>query len=93
MHLKVFVKLKKNLETLSSGQKTPQKNQKKPTGLVFFFFLNGFFQPWLERNDPDLDENGLDPVEGAEVHRHVGEGLLLPAPASHWVQPSKEKKV
>jgi hypothetical protein len=37
----------------------------------------------LERNEPDLDENGLDPVEGAEVHRHVGEGLLLTAPASH----------
>ncbi len=38
MHLKVFVKLKKTLKTLSSGQKT-QKNQKKtknPTGLGFF---------------------------------------------------------
>jgi hypothetical protein len=42
MHLKVFVKLKKTLKTLSSGQKNP----KKPTGLVFFFIKNpGFFQP------------------------------------------------
>ncbi len=45
-----------------------------------------------ERNEPDLDENGLDPVEGAEVHRHVGEGLLLTTPASHRVQPSRRKK-
>jgi hypothetical protein len=29
MHLKVFVKLKKDLKTLSSGKKT-QKNPKKP---------------------------------------------------------------
>ncbi len=48
MHLKVFVKLKKTLKTLSSGQKTQnnpkktpkhkknQKNQKKTTGLGFF---------------------------------------------------------
>ncbi len=52
MHLKVFVKLKKTLQTLSSGQKNPkkpqkiqknpkkpqktQKNPKKPTGLGFF---------------------------------------------------------
>jgi hypothetical protein len=28
MHLKVFVKLKKALKTLSSGQKKPNKNQK-----------------------------------------------------------------
>jgi hypothetical protein len=28
MHLKVFVKLKKALKTLSSGQKTPKKPQK-----------------------------------------------------------------
>ncbi len=44
MHLKVFVKLKKNLKTLSSGQKNPkkpkktqktQKSPKKPTGLGF----------------------------------------------------------
>ncbi len=30
MHLKVFVKLKKPLKTLSSGQKTPKKKQKNP---------------------------------------------------------------
>ena len=55
MHPKVFVKLKKNLKTLSSGQKTqknpknpkkPQKTQKHPLGWVF---LNpGFFQPCFE---------------------------------------------
>jgi hypothetical protein len=59
MHLKVFVKLKKNLKTLSSGQKTPknpkktkktqktQKKTKKPTGLVFLKKNPGFFQPWI----------------------------------------------
>ncbi len=47
MHLKVFVKLKKTLKTLSSGQKKtkkkpkkpPKKNkkpQKNPLGWVFF---------------------------------------------------------
>jgi hypothetical protein len=49
MHLKVFVKLKKNLKTLSSGQKKTKKpkkpkkpkNPKKTTGLGFF--LTGFF--------------------------------------------------
>jgi hypothetical protein len=48
MHLKVFVKLKITLKTLSSGQKTqkknqkthktqkkPKKNQKNPLGWVF----------------------------------------------------------
>ncbi len=57
MHLKVFVKLKKPLKTLSSGQKNPKKpkktkknpkktkNPKKPTG-TGFFFNPGFFQPW-----------------------------------------------
>jgi hypothetical protein len=36
MHLKVFVKLKKNLETFSSGQKNQKnpKNPRNPTGLV-----------------------------------------------------------
>ncbi len=53
MHLKVFVKLKKTLKTLSSGQKKTkkpkktQKTQKKTTGLGFFFFKPGFFQPCL----------------------------------------------
>ncbi len=46
---------KKNLKTLSSGQKKPkkpkknqntQKKPKKPTGL-FFFIQPGFFQPWF----------------------------------------------
>jgi hypothetical protein len=58
MHLKVFVKLKKALQTLSSGQKkTPKKTkkpkkpkktkkkQKKPTGLGFFKKKPGLFQP------------------------------------------------
>ncbi len=44
MNLKVFVKLKKGLKTLSSGQKT-QKKPKKPTGLGFFKKKPGFFQP------------------------------------------------
>jgi hypothetical protein len=58
MHLKVFVKLKKNLKTLSSGQKKtkktqknpkkpkkPQKNQKKPKNPLGWVFLKkpGFF--------------------------------------------------
>jgi len=59
MHPKVFVKLKKNLKTLSSGQKNPkkpkktQKTQKKPkktkkTHWAGFFLKNsGFFQPCL----------------------------------------------
>ncbi len=57
MHLKVFLKLKKTLKYLSSGQKTQknpkkpkkpktQKTPKKPTGLVFFLKNTGFFQPW-----------------------------------------------
>jgi hypothetical protein len=44
MDPKVFVKLKKTLKTLSSGQKTQKKNQKtpkKPTAV--FFFKPGFF--------------------------------------------------
>jgi hypothetical protein len=60
MHLKVFVKLKKTLQTLSSGQnnpkkpkkiqktpKNPKKSQKKPTGLFFFLFKPGFFPTLL----------------------------------------------
>jgi hypothetical protein len=49
MHLKVFVKLKRTLKTLSSGQKNP-KNPKKPkkTHRAGFFYKNpGFFQPWF----------------------------------------------
>jgi hypothetical protein len=55
MHLKVFVKLKKTLKTLLSGQKTPkkprklQKTQKNPLGWVLK--KNGFF-PTLGRMDP-----------------------------------------
>jgi hypothetical protein len=58
MHLKVFVKLKKTLKILSSGQKNPkkykknqktQKNPKKPTGLGFFKKKPGFFQPCRTR--------------------------------------------
>jgi hypothetical protein len=55
MHLKVFLKLKKNPKTLSSGQKKPkkpkktQKTQKNPLGWVFLKKKQGFFQPWLER--------------------------------------------
>jgi hypothetical protein len=60
MHLKVFVKLKKTLKTLSPGKKTQKtqknpknpkktkktkKKPKKPTGLGFFKKNPGFFQP------------------------------------------------
>jgi hypothetical protein len=44
MHLKVFVKLKKTLKTLSSGQKT-QKNPKKPAGLGFLKKTRVFSNP------------------------------------------------
>jgi hypothetical protein len=59
MHLKVFVKLKKTLTTLSSGQKNPkkpkktqktqktQKKPKKPTGLGFFKKTRVFSNPAL----------------------------------------------
>jgi hypothetical protein len=59
MHLKVFVKLKKTLKTLLSGQKT-QKNPKKPTKKpknpkktkkthwAGFFFKNPGFFPTLK---------------------------------------------
>jgi hypothetical protein len=48
MHLKVFVKLKKALKTLSSGQKKPKnpkktkkkpKNPKNPTNPLGWFFF------------------------------------------------------
>jgi hypothetical protein len=52
MHLKVFVKMKKTLKTLSSGQKKPQKTkknpkktQKNPLGWVFFFKTRVFSNP------------------------------------------------
>jgi hypothetical protein len=54
MHLKVFVKLKKPLKTLSSGQKNPKnpkktkkpkKTQKKPLGWVFFKKTRVFYNP------------------------------------------------
>jgi hypothetical protein len=51
MHLKVFVKLKKALKTLSYGKKKPKnpkktkKNPKNPLGWFFFFKNPGFFQP------------------------------------------------
>jgi hypothetical protein len=50
MHLKVFMKLEKNLKTLSSGQKNPKKpqktkKQKKTTGLRFFKNTRVFSNP------------------------------------------------
>jgi hypothetical protein len=59
MHLKVFVKLKKTLKIISSGQKNPKTNQKtqkknkktkKPTGLGFFLKKPGLF-PTLPSRD------------------------------------------
>jgi hypothetical protein len=61
MHLKVFVKLKKPLKTLSSGQKNPKKNQKNPkkpqknqknpkkTHWAGFFFKKPGFFPTLQQ--------------------------------------------
>jgi hypothetical protein len=64
MHPTVFVKLKKTLKTLSSGQKIPKKTQKnpkktqknkklktkkKPTGL--FFFKKPRFFPTLSHSN------------------------------------------
>ena len=59
MHLKVFLKLKKNPKTLSSGPKKPKKTQKtqkktkktkkpKKTHWAGFYFNPVFFQPCLE---------------------------------------------
>ncbi len=46
MHLKVFVKLKKALKTLSSEKKTQKKTKKnQKTHWAGFFFNPGFFQP------------------------------------------------
>jgi hypothetical protein len=54
MYLKVFLKVKKNLKTLSSGQiytkKNPktqkkQKKQKNKKTIGLVFFNSGFFQP------------------------------------------------
>jgi hypothetical protein len=45
MHIKVFVKLKKTLKTLSSGQKNP----KNPLGWFFYIKKPGFF-PTLNAN-------------------------------------------
>jgi hypothetical protein len=60
MHQKVFVKLKKTLQTLSSGQKKPKKNKKKQKKLkkqkktnkhwAGFFLKPGFF-PTLRETD------------------------------------------
>ncbi len=48
MHLKVFVKLKKNPKNPLVWAKKPKKkpkNPKKPTGLGFFFKKPGFSNP------------------------------------------------
>jgi hypothetical protein len=59
MHLKVFLKLKKTLKTLSSGQ-IYKKTQKANC----FFFTRVFFQPCLEAMIEALERVYL--VEGAE---------------------------
>ena len=55
MHLKVFLKLRKTLETLSFGQiyKKPQETQKNPLGWVLKK-KPGFFQPCLQLCDGEL---------------------------------------
>ncbi len=45
MHLKVFLKLKKTLKTLSSWQIYKKKKKKKNAG---FFFYPGFLQPCVQ---------------------------------------------
>jgi hypothetical protein len=65
MHLKVFVKLKKTLKTLSSGQKTQTnpKTQKKPTkpkkptGLVFLKKNRVFSNPALKHINFDFNSD------------------------------------
>ncbi len=70
MHPKVFVKLKKTLKTLSSGQKNPKKtqknpknpkktkkNQKNPLGWVFLK-KPGFFPTLLQHHELHEDELG-----------------------------------
>jgi hypothetical protein len=76
MHLKVFVKLKKALKTLSSGQKNPKKpqktqknpknpkNPKKTTGLGFFK-KPGFF-PNLTDPDADADPADANPYQNLQ---------------------------
>jgi hypothetical protein len=56
MHLKVFVKLKKTLKTLSSGQKNPKKPKKTPkkpkkTHWAGFFLKKTGFFPTLTATD------------------------------------------
>jgi hypothetical protein len=63
MHLKVFVKLKKTLLTLSSGQKNPkkpkknQKTQKKPKKPKKTHWAGFFFKKNRVFSNP-----GLDPI-------------------------------
>ena len=38
-----------------------------------------------------LDKDGLDPVDAAEVHRDVGEGLLLATPTRYSIQPEEKE--
>ncbi len=62
MHLKVFVKQKKALKALSSGQKTKKKPKKtkknKKTHWAGFFLKPGFFfQPWRGHLKGNYDLN------------------------------------
>jgi hypothetical protein len=92
MHLKVFMKLKKSLKTLSSGQKNPKKpkkpkkkqkkTQKNPLGWVFLK-KPGFFPTLVASKkkirivDPDPD---LFYHHGARLSGRSGPPTLLDKP-------------
>jgi hypothetical protein len=102
MHLKVFLKLKKTLKTLSSGQiykrnnPPPQKKQKKPLGWVLK--KPGFFQPCLQERVGD-EGDGTVLVDGAVValqaRREVRQvvGQLLDHQGSHLPAPDRLRSV
>jgi hypothetical protein len=92
MYLKVFLKLKKTLETLSSGQilkkkKKKQQQQKtkkpkKPTGLGFLEKNTGFLQPCLQQVGLVVRAGALRPLPngdggGGGRERAGGRELLL----------------
>ncbi len=87
MHLKVFVKLKKALKTLSSGQKNPknpkktkkpkkkQKTQKNPLGWVFLK-KPGFF-PTLVVSCFNLQKTLLFSAFNLQIHRQISHSSTL----------------
>ncbi len=87
MHLKVFLKLKKTLKTISSGQiykKKQKKNLKTPLGWFFFFkrvFSNPGYRPLkFEFKAPPSRPRG--PLEA----------LLTPEPNVQQISPAAADK-